>query len=132
MERDDDHSAQAQHRHIGGYEDEGDEDFAPPTTWVAVKLLRATRRSRPRRSFPRRRGAASAPPSPHTWSAAAKSTPGIDSLTLMVDARYAAIEKALNPGSPRQREHETTISDKIDRVLTHRVFAFPIFFAVLR
>ena len=39
VERDDDHSAQAQHRHIGGYEDEGDEDFAPPTTWVAVKLL---------------------------------------------------------------------------------------------
>ena len=58
--------------------------------------------------------------------------PGIDSLTLMVDARYAAIEKALNEsGFPRQREHETTISDKIDRVLTHRVFAFPIFFAVL-
>ena len=58
--------------------------------------------------------------------------PGIDSLTLMVDARYAAIEKALNEsGFPRQREHETTVSDKIDRVLTHRVFAFPIFFAVL-
>ena len=54
--------------------------------------------------------------------------PGIDSLTLMVDARYAAIEKALNEsGFPRQREHETTISDKIDRVLTHRVFAFPSF-----
>ena len=75
VERDDDHSAQAQHRHIGGYEDEGDEDFAPPTTWVAVKLLEATRRYAPRRSFPRRRGAASAPPSTHTWSAAAKSTP---------------------------------------------------------
>ena len=36
--------------------------------------------------------------------------PGIDSLTLMVDARYAAIEKALNEsGFPRQREHETTV-----------------------
>ena len=132
VERDDDHSAQAQHRHIGGYEDEGDEDFAPPTTWVAVKLLEgdeeikaSAQLSEAQRS--RIRAAIDA-----YVERGREKHPGIDSLTLMVDARYAAIEKALNEsGFPRQREHETTVSDKIDRVLTHRVFAFPIFFAVL-
>ena len=132
VERDDDHSAQAQHRHIGGYEDEGDEDFAPPTTWVAVKLLEGDEEIRASAQLSEaQRGRIRAAIAAYVERGREKH-PGIDSLTLMVDARYAAIEKALNEsGFPRQREHETTISDKIDRVLTHRVFAFPIFFAVL-
>ena len=132
VERDDDHSAQAQHRHIGGYEDEGDEDFAPPTTWVAVKLLEGDEEIRASAQLSEaQRGRIRAAIDAYVERGREKH-PGIDSLTLMVDARYAAIEKALNEsGFPRQREHETTISDKIDRVLTHRVFAFPIFFAVL-
>ena len=131
-ERDDDHSPQARHRHIGGYQDEGDSDFAPPTTWVALKLLEGdeemraaallsdAQRARIRRSVAdyEERGR--------------RRHPGIDALTLLVDARYAAIEAALEGANfPRAREHEVTISDRIDRVLTHRVWAFPIFFAVL-
>ncbi len=130
-ERDDDHNARASHRHIGGYDDEGDLDYAPPTTWVALKLLEGdellkesaqlsdAQRARIRKSVSDyvARGQAS--------------HPGIDSLTLVVDARYRRIDQVLKAAGFHRREREISTSDKIDRIVTHRYLAFPIFLAVM-
>ena len=130
-ERDDDHGAREIHRHIGGYADEGDMDYAPPTRWVALKLLEGdellkeaaqlsgTQRERIRAAVD------------DYVARGQKKHPGIDSLTLVVDARYRFIGEVLARAGFRRREHEVTTSDKIDRVVTHKYLAFPIFFLVL-
>jgi len=131
-ERDDDHTPFAEHRHIGGYHDEGDRDFAPPTTWVALKILEGDEEIA---------GAAQLSPAQKrrirkaidAYVAHGRTIhPGIDQLTLVVDARYEAIERTLREaGFPRREEREVSLSDRIDRVLTHKVLAFPIFLLLM-
>ena len=131
-ERDDDHSPREQHRHIGGYADEGDEDFAPPTTWIALKMLEGDEPIRQSAQLSETQRQKIRKAIEDYVERGRKIHPGIDSLTLVVDARYAMIERTLEEaGFPRAREHEITLSDKIDRVLTHKIFAFPIFFALM-
>ena len=130
-ERDDDHSAKDKHMHIGGYEDEGDQDYAPPTMWVALKLLEGdellketaqlseTQRQRIRAAIDA------------YVSAGRQEHPGIDALTMVVDARYRRIESVLAGAGFHRHAYEETVSDRIDRVMTHKIFAFPIFAAVM-
>ena len=130
-ERDDDHSARDRHMHIGGYEDEGDQDYAPPTMWVALKLLEGDellsttaqlsdgQRQRIRRAV-------------DAYVAAGNRVhPGIDALTMVVDARYRRIDEVLEKSGFHRPAYRETQSDRIDRIMTHKIFAFPIFAAVM-
>ncbi|MDR2768876.1 MAG: ferrous iron transporter B [Treponema sp.] len=56
---------------------------------------------------------------------------GEDPETLLAEARYAFISKALAGAYRRKRNDGLSLSDKIDRVLTNRFFALPIFAAVI-
>lgn len=131
-ERDDDHSSREKHRHIGGYHDEGDEDFAPPTTWVAIKMiegdeaiLESAQLSDLQRLRIRQAIAAYVERGQKIHS-------GIDALTMMVDARFATVERTLDEaGFPLAKEHEVSTSDKIDRVITNKYLAFPIFLVIM-
>ena len=130
-ERDDDHNARSSHRHIGGYDDEGDLDYAPPTMWVALKLLEGDEllRATAQLSDDQRKRIRAAVESYVRRGQAVH--PGIDSLTLVVDARYRRIDEILKRAGFRRREREISTSDKIDRIVTHKVLAFPIFFLVM-
>ena len=130
--RDDDHTAEAPHAHIGGYEDEGDLDYAPPTAWVALKLLEGDDAilSSAYLTDDQRRKIRSAVEA--YLSEGRKAHLGIDGLTLVADARYTAIESMLREaGFKRADAASDDLSDRIDRVMTHKVFAFPIFLAVM-
>ncbi len=130
--RDDDHTDRAPHAHIGGYEDEGDLDYAPPTEWVALKLLEGdeTILSSAHLTGDQREKIRAAVDA--YLAQGRKAHPGIDGLTLVADARYAAIEQMLRAsGFKPAGEAEDDVSDRIDRVLTHKVFAFPIFLAIM-
>lgn len=130
-ERDDDHSPRDSHRHIGGYEDEGDQDYAPPTMWVALKLLEgdellkeSAQLSEKQRTKIRR--------SVEAYVKAGNAVhPGIDALTMVVDTRYRRIEQVLRGAGFKRPAYKETQSDRIDRVMTHKIFAFPIFAAVM-
>ena len=130
-ERDDDHNARSSHRHIGGYDDEGDLDYAPPTMWVALKLLEGDEllRATAQLSDDQRKRIRAAVESYVRRGQAVH--PGIDSLTLVVDARYRRIDEILKRAGFRRHEREISTSDKIDRIVTHKVLAFPIFFLVM-
>ncbi len=130
-ERDDDHSARASHAHIGGYDDEGDVDFAPPTTWVALKLLEGDELLRQTARLSDAQHARIRRAVDEYVARGQKIHPGIDSLTLVVDARYKYIEEILAGSGYRRHEHEISRSDRIDRIVTHKYLAFPIFFAVM-
>lgn len=56
---------------------------------------------------------------------------GTDGLIQVAKARYAAIERALQGAGYRSPLEDSTRSDKIDRIVTHKYLAFPIFFGVL-
>ena len=128
---DDDHSAHAEHRHIGGYDDAGDVDFAPPTTWVALKLLEGDELLKETALLtPDQRARIQKSVSDYV-SRGQKAHPEIDSLTLVVDARYQRIAEILDFARFQRREREISVSDKIDRIVTHRIFAFPIFILVM-
>lgn len=130
--RDDDHTAEAPHAHIGGYEDEGDLDCAPPTAWVALKLLEGDDAilSSVHLTDDQREKIRNAVDA--YLNEGRKVHPGIDGLTLVAEARYAAIEAMLKQaGFRRAAAAADDLSDRIDQVMTHRVFAFPIFLAVM-
>ncbi len=130
--RDDDHEASAQHRHIGSYTDEGDIDNAPPTAWVAVKML-----ERDRDIFENALLSADQRTRLEEIIDAyekngQKTYPEIDSLTLMVSARYGAVEKLLADSHSRfKSEDYGRTSAAIDKIVTHKFLAFPLFIAVL-
>ena len=130
-ERDDDHNAHSSHRHIGGYDDEGDLDYAPPTLWVALKLLEGDEllKETAQLSDAQRKRIRAAVDAYVARGQAVH--PGIDSLTLVVDARYRRIDEVLQCAGFRRKEREISRSDKIDRIVTHKYLAFPIFFAVM-
>ncbi|MBP3410302.1 MAG: ferrous iron transporter B, partial [Clostridia bacterium] len=130
-ERDDDHGAREIHRHIGGYADEGDMDYAPPTRWVALKLLEGDEllKEAAQLSDAQRERIHAAVDA--YVERGRKLHPGIDSLTLVVDARYQYIDTVLSRANFKRKKYVATTSDKIDRVATHKYLAFPIFFVVL-
>ncbi len=55
-----------------------------------------------------------------------------DRETLIADSRYQYIEKVVSAAVVKgQREGELTFSEKIDKVVTHRVFAIPLFLCTM-
>lgn len=130
--RDDDHTAEAPHAHIGGYVDEGDLDYAPPTAWVALKLLEGDDQILSSAYLTEDQRAKIRSAIRGYLNQGRKRHPGIDGLTLMADVRYSAIETMLKEaGFRRADDTGSDLSDRIDRVMTHRVFAFPIFLAIM-
>ena len=130
-ERDDDHSPRADHRHIGGYDDEGDVDYAPPTMWVALKLLEGDELLKETAQLSDGQRARIRAAVQAYVARGQQVHPGIDSLTMVVDARYRRIAELLREAGYRRREREISTSDKIDRVVTNRYLAFPIFLIVM-
>ncbi|WP_251617862.1 ferrous iron transporter B [Pumilibacter muris] len=56
---------------------------------------------------------------------------GEDFEAVIADERYKYISQNLSVAKTKTKKEKLTKSDKIDRVLTHRVFAIPIFIAIL-
>lgn len=56
---------------------------------------------------------------------------GEDAETLITDGRYAFINSVVSGALTRPREVLETTSDKIDRVLTHRLYGVPIFLLLM-
>ena len=56
---------------------------------------------------------------------------GDDFEALIADARYNFITKNFSPTLSRKNQEGLTVSDKADKILTHRLFGIPIFLAVL-
>jgi ferrous iron transport protein B len=56
---------------------------------------------------------------------------GEDAETLIADHRYAFIQKVVSGALTRPRELVETHSDKLDRVLTHRLYGVPIFLLMM-
>ena len=106
-------------------------DFAPPTTWVALKLLEGDELLRQTARLSDAQRARIRRAVDEYVARGQKIHPGIDSLTLVVDARYKYIEEILAGSGYRRHEHEISRSDRIDRIVTHKYLAFPIFFAVM-
>lgn len=50
---------------------------------------------------------------------------------IIADEKYNYISSILNGALVRTKKEQESISDKIDKIMTHRVFAIPIFFAVM-
>ena len=105
-ERDDDHSPRAGHRHIGGYDDEGDVDYAPPTMWVALKLLEGDELLKETAQLSENQRARIRAAVKAYVARGQAAHPGIDSLTLVVDARYRRIDELLETAGYRRRERE--------------------------
>lgn len=130
-ERDDDHGPQDDHIHIGGYEDEGDLDYAPPTLWVALKLLEGDKLLKKTAQLSDAQKSRIDQVVDHYVAEGNKQHPGIDALTMVVDARYRFIETVLKKAGFRRKAYAQTLSDKVDRVVTHKIWAFPIFALVM-
>ena len=129
--RDDDHQSTANHIHIGGYDDEGDLDYAPPTAWVALKLLEGDELLKETARLSNEQRTAIRQTIADYVAQGQQKHPGIDSLTLVVDARYQRIDELIRAAGYKRRDREISTSDKIDRLVTHKYFAFPIFIAVM-
>ena len=130
--RDDDHAATAQHRHIGGYTDEGDIDNAPPTAWVAVKMLERDRDIMENALLSDDQKQYVDDVISAYEENGRKTYPKIDSLTLVVSARYGAVEKLIVDSHSRfNSEDYGKTSAAIDRVVTNKYLAFPLFLVVL-
>jgi len=130
--RDDDHTASESHVHIGGYADEGDVDHAPPTTWVALKLLEGDEALMESAYLTDKQREKINKAIADYEARGQEIHPGIDGMTLLADARYSAIERALHDaGVIRRAADYGAVTAKIDKIMTHKYLAFPIFFAVL-
>ncbi len=60
-----------------------------------------------------------------------ENTTGEDAETLITDGRYTFISTIINGALTRPHEMVETTSDKIDRVLTHRLYGVPIFLLLM-
>ncbi|HTY09721.1 MAG TPA: ferrous iron transport protein B [Bacteroidota bacterium] len=56
---------------------------------------------------------------------------GIDRNSVVVESRYEWIKRVCTSAVVAQRRNENTTSDKIDRVLTHRIWGFAIFIGLM-
>lgn len=56
---------------------------------------------------------------------------GRDAEELMTDARYGFISGALRETYRHNRQHKTTLTDKIDHIVTHKIWGFPIFLVLM-
>lgn len=54
-----------------------------------------------------------------------------DAEELMTDARYGFISGALRETYWHNKQHKTTITDKIDHIVTHKLWGFPIFLLLM-
>ncbi|HYO88888.1 MAG TPA: ferrous iron transport protein B [Candidatus Limnocylindrales bacterium] len=94
--------------------------------WLAIKLLEADEDIRERlAAYPSllEDGAAAA--------ARIEDETGEDAETLITDGRYSFINRIVAGSLSRPREALETTSDKLDRVLTHRIWGLPIFLLLM-
>ncbi len=54
-----------------------------------------------------------------------------DAESIIINERYEYITALMKTCYKRRHDNELTLSDKIDRVLTHKIFAIPIFVAIM-
>ncbi|MFW5708827.1 MAG: ferrous iron transport protein B [Chloroflexota bacterium] len=66
-----------------------------------------------------------------TAAARVEAATGDDAETLITDGRYAYINAIISGALTRPREALETRSDRIDRVLTHRIYGVPIFLLMM-
>ena len=130
-ERDDDHTARAPHKHVGGYADEGDSDYAPPSRWVALKLLEGDEEILQSAELSTGQRARLRTALDAYVERGRRKYPEIDEVTLMVSARYNLVERVLTAANFRRGQKVSPMSEKIDRVMTHKYLAFPIFLAIM-
>ena len=101
-----------------------------PTHWAAMKLLEGDSRVEERLSLPeevleRVRSIV------HDYASAADN-PYTDNMALLADSRYSYIEAVVAACCTKRRKYGApTVSDKVDRVLTDRRFAIPIFIGIM-
>ena len=130
-ERDDDHAHDAPHKHVGGYEDEGDSDYAPPSRWVALKLLEGDTEILGSAELSTSQKQRLEKALADYVERGQKVHPEIDAITLMVSARYDLIARVLEAAKFQRGQKVSPMSEKIDGVMTHKYLAFPIFVAIL-
>lgn len=94
--------------------------------WLAIKLLEADSDISERlESYPALITAADAA------AERIETTTGEDAETLITDGRYGFINTIVSGALTRPREAVETPSDRIDRVLTHRIYGVPIFLLMM-
>ncbi len=94
--------------------------------WLAIKLLEADEDLFERLSeYPDLLAAA------ETAAERIEEVTGDDAETLVTDGRYAFINSVVTGALTRPKEMLETTSDKIDRVLTHRIWGVPIFLLLM-
>ncbi|MDR2771656.1 MAG: ferrous iron transport protein B [Clostridiales Family XIII bacterium] len=103
----------------------GDEIPAPQRRFFAVKLFERDEKILPRA------GAARAAESIERIVCAAEEALDDDAESIITNERYACIVSAIKSGYRRNSAEKMTQTDRIDRVITNRVLALPIFAAVM-
>ena len=130
--RDDDHAATDAHMHIGGYYDEGDEDHAPPTDWVAMKLLEGDEMIRENAYLTDEQRTRIRSAIAKYIERGRETYPNIDGMTLVSTARYAAIDEAMRRAQYRRRAtQKDDLTERLDRVFVNKYLAFPIFLVLM-
>ncbi len=116
------------HHRIGDLVDEYAEKAGLPVHWAEMKLMEGDVETRRELALPEdiQRQVDSVV---EEYSA---SVPLGDSESMIADARYRYVTKVCSMALRRGQEpDQPTLSDKIDRVLTHRIWALPIFIGIM-
>jgi len=116
------------HHRIGDLVDEYAEKAGLPVHWAEMKLMEGDVETRRELALPEdiQRQVDSVV---EEYSA---SVPLGDSESMIADARYRYVTKVCSMALKRGQEpDQPTLSDKIDRVLTHRIWALPIFIGIM-
>ncbi|MBR4019131.1 MAG: ferrous iron transport protein B [Clostridia bacterium] len=116
------------HHRIGDLVDEYAEKAGLPLHWAEMKLMEGDIETRRELNLPEdiQRQVDSVV---GEYSA---SVPLGDSESMIADARYRYVTKVCSMALKRgQKPGEATASDKIDRVLTHKIWALPIFIGIM-
>jgi ferrous iron transport protein B len=97
-----------------------------PARWLAIKLLEADSDIMAKlKAYDTLLASAT------TASQRIESATGEDAETLITDGRYAFIHTIITGAIIRPHDARETTSDKIDRVMTHRIFGVPIFLLLM-
>ena len=116
------------HHRIGDLVDEYAEKAGLPVHWAEMKLMEGDIETRRELALP---GEIQAQVDRVVEEYSA-SVPLGDSESMIADARYRYVTKVCSMALKRGQEpDQPTLSDKIDRVLTHRIWALPIFIGIM-
>ncbi|MBQ7091416.1 MAG: ferrous iron transport protein B, partial [Clostridia bacterium] len=116
------------HHRIGDLVDEYAEKAGLPLHWAEMKLMEGDIETRRELNLPEdiQRQV------DNVVAEYSASVPLGDSESMIADARYRYVTKVCSMALKRgQQPGEATASDKIDRVLTHKIWALPIFIGIM-